>query len=73
MRTSNTDFDVTYQVHVLQQDAYIKIPLLPQHIAIRDVKIGNRQALIVTEGGYHNILIKETGTLNISVSFSPPT
>lgn len=70
MNKSNTNFDVLYEVHVLEKNAYIKIPLLPQHIAIRDVKIGNRQALIVSEGGYHTVLVQETGTLNITASFS---
>ena len=70
MKRQNTAFTGTLTVHVLKKDAYFKIPLLPQNIALEDVRIDGKQALVVTENGYHQVVISETGEHSVVVSFS---
>jgi hypothetical protein len=70
MKRQNTAFTGTLTVHVLKKDVYLKIPLLPQNIALQDVRIDGKQALVVTEGGYHKVVVSETGERSVAVSFS---
>jgi len=70
MFNSNTDFTASFTVHVLKKDTYLKIPVLRQSIAISDIKVNNRPALVVSENGYHNIILSETGEYSVTASFS---
>jgi hypothetical protein len=70
MTISNTAFTGTFQVHVLKKDAYIKIPLLPQTIALEDIKINGKQTLIVSENGFHHIILSKPGEYEVTTLFS---
>ncbi len=70
MKKDNTAFTGTFTVHVLKKDAYLKIPLLPQNIALADMKVAGKPALVVTEGGYHTVILSKTGEYEVTASFS---
>ena len=70
MRRDNTDFTGTFTVHVLKKDAYLKIPLLPQSIALSDIRIDGDPALVVSQSGYHTVVLSEVGEHIVKVSFS---
>jgi hypothetical protein len=70
MDKKNTIFIGNFTVHVLKEDAYLKIPFLPQNIALEDIKVGTKSALVVTENGYHNVVLSKTGEYEVSARFS---
>lgn len=70
MGENNTAFIGTFNVYVLKKGVYLKIPLLPHSIALEDVKVGGKQALVVSEGGYHKIVLSKPGEYVVGASFS---
>ncbi|MFC1565323.1 hypothetical protein ACFL4B_00020 [Candidatus Neomarinimicrobiota bacterium] len=70
MGNAYTHFTGTFNVHVLKKDAYIKIPILPTNIAISEVKVNNGKALVISENGYHNVLLSKEGEYEVKVTFS---
>ncbi len=70
MKANNTDFTGTFHVHVLKKGVYLKVPILSQNIALKNVQINGKDALIVSESGYHNIVLSKTGVFTISAIFS---
>lgn len=70
MQDGNTAFSGTFEVHVLKKDSYLKVPLLPQNIALADVKVDGQQALVVSENGYQNVILSKAGEYTVTASFS---
>ena len=70
MKKENTVFSCDFQIHALQDGAYIKVPFLPQRMALEDVKVDGEPALVLSEGGYHNVLIRKKGSYHITAVFS---
>ena len=70
MNNSNTDFTASFTVHVLKNDTYLKIPVLRQSIAISDIRVSNKPALVVAENGFHNIILSKAGEYQVTASFS---
>jgi hypothetical protein len=70
VQQNNTAFRGVFHVQVLKKGGYLKVPLLPQNLALEDLKIGGRQALVVTEGGYHQVIFSQEGEYEVSASFS---
>ena len=67
MNRDNTSFTAVFSVHVLKEGIYLKIPILPQRIALQDVKVGGKPALVVSENGYHHVVLTKPGE-NVAVS-----
>jgi hypothetical protein len=70
MENNNTAFTGTFTVHVLKKNTYLKIPLLSQNIALEDVQVSGKQALVVSEHSYHNVVLSKSGEYVVTVSFS---
>jgi hypothetical protein len=70
MQKENTLFTGIFTVHVLKKDAYLKIPVLYQNIAISDIKVNGRPALVVAEGGYHKVIIANPGEYTVTAEFA---
>jgi hypothetical protein len=70
MNKNNTTFTGTFTVHVLKKDDYLKIPLLHQSVALEDVRVGGQPALVVSEGGYHNVVLSMPGEYVVQAAFS---
>ena len=70
MKNNNTSFTGTFNVHVLKKDVYLKVPLLPQSIALKEEKVDGKQAQIVSENGYHKVVLSKSGEYVVIASFS---
>ncbi|UCG51456.1 MAG: hypothetical protein JSW58_14915 [Candidatus Latescibacterota bacterium] len=70
MKKNSTVFTAVFNVHVLKNDAYVKVPILPMRVALADMKVGDEQALVVVENGYHNIVLPEAGEYAVTASYS---
>jgi hypothetical protein len=70
MGKDNTAFTGTFTVHVLRKGVYLKIPLLRNSIALEDIHIGGKPALVVSEGGYHKIVLAKPGEYVVQAAFS---
>jgi len=70
MQNDNSVFVGTFTIHVLKKDIYLKVPLLPQSVALEDITVDGKQALVVIENGYHNVVLSQAGEYEVSVSFS---
>lgn len=70
MSQENTDFTATFMVHVLKDDQYLKIPVIPNSTAVEDIKVNGKSALIVSESGYSNVVLQGKGEYKIEAEFS---
>jgi hypothetical protein len=70
MGRNNTAFTGTFTVHVLRKGVYLKIPILRNSIALEDIRVGGEQALVVSEGGYHKIVLSKPGEYLVRAAFS---
>jgi hypothetical protein len=70
MENNDTAFTGTFTVHVLKKNTYLRIPLLSQSIALEDVQVDGKQALVVSENGYHNVVLSKSGEHVVTASFS---
>jgi hypothetical protein len=70
MGRQNTAFTGTLTVHVLKKDTYLKIPVLPQNIALEDIRVNGKPALVVSENGYHQVVLSQPGEYTVTVGFS---
>lgn len=70
MKKNNTSFTGIFNLHVLKKDVYLKVPFLPQSIALKEVKVDGKQAQIVSENGYHKVVLSKSGEYVVVASFS---
>lgn len=70
MNINNTSFIGTFYFTVLKKNAYLKIPLLPQYIALEDIKVNGNPALIISENGYHKVAVSNPGEYVATATFS---
>ena len=70
MKNDNTVFTGTFTLHVLRENNYIKIPILSQSIALEDVQVDGQPALIISENGYHHVVLSKTGEHTVKAFFS---
>ena len=72
MQQESTQFEADFKVHVLKE-GYVRIPVLPVNMAVEDVRVNQNQALVVTLGGYHALLLKKPGVYDVGIRFSVPS
>ncbi len=70
MHQENTDFTATFLVHILKDDQYHKIPIIPSSTAVADIRVNNQPALIVSESGFSNIVLHGKGEFRVDATFS---
>ncbi len=63
-------FKATFVVHVLKKNSYIKVPILPQGMALENVTIDGVQTLVVSDNGYHNVILSGSGEYTVTAAFS---
>ena len=73
MGKNGTAFTARFQVHVLKKNAYLKVPVLYQGIALEDMKVDGRPALVVSENGTHQAVIAKTGEHSVEAVFNVKT
>ena len=72
MGKTSASFTADWLVFVLKKDAFVKVPLLPQEAALEDIRIGQEQALVINENGFHQVLFRRPGEYRVSARFSAP-
>ncbi len=70
MRKNSTAFTAVFNVHVLKEGVYAKVPVLPSSIALSDIRVGDEQALVVCENGYHNVVLPGAGEYTVTARYS---
>lgn len=70
MQKQSTRFKATLTIHVLKNEGYVRVPILPQSLALENVSVNQKQALVVSQGGMHTILLKESGQYHVEAIFS---
>jgi hypothetical protein len=70
MGAGTTDFTGIFTIHILKNEGYLRIPILPQNMALNALTVDNREALVVSESGYHKIVISGTGEHTVKADFS---
>jgi hypothetical protein len=73
MTRTSTRFTARFQVHVLKREGYIKIPLLYQNMALEDIKVDGKPALVISENGFHQTIITKPGEHTAEAVFSLKT
>lgn len=67
---NTVSFKGTFQFHVLKKDGHINIPLVPQSVALDDIRVDGEKALVVMENGYHQAMLSGPGEHEATISFS---
>ncbi len=70
MKENSTNFEAVFVVHVLQRDAYVKVPILPSGTALADIRVGSEPALVIIENGYHNVVLPKPGEYIVTAMYS---
>jgi hypothetical protein len=70
MQENCTDFEAVFVVHILQQGAYVKVPILPSGTALADIQVGSEPALVIVDNGYHNVVLPEPGEYTVTAKYS---
>ena len=70
MQRESTRFNAKFEIHVLSQEGYVRVPLLSQNLALESCRIDGRSGLLVSQNGYHTVLLKNRGTSVIEAEFS---
>ena len=75
MEKDGTSIVATFRVNIFKKERqeYVKIPLFPAHIALREVLFDKEPALIVTENNMHQLITDRVGEHLLTVSFSLKT
>ena len=70
MNKQSTDITAEFNVHVLKKDTYLKVPVLYQNIALSEIQVNGKPALVVGENGYHNVILSAKGEYKVTAFFS---
>lgn len=70
IQDGGSTFKGDFVVHVLKEDTYLKVPVLPLSMALEDVTIDGEQTLVVSDNGYHNVILSAPGEYHVRVTFS---
>ncbi len=70
MSKNSTSFTAIFDIHILKSDKYLKVPLLHQNIALEEISVNNETALVVSENGYHHIMLSKPGRYQATALFS---
>jgi len=72
MDENSTTFNVTFDLEIFKKDRkdYPKIPLMPQGVALRDIKLDGSSTLVMVESGWYVLTTEKLGQHKVTLSFS---
>ena len=75
MGQSSTTFNVTFDLEIFKKvrTNYPKIQLMPQNVALRDIKLDGSAALVLVENGWYVLTTDKIGQHKVTLSFSVQT
>jgi len=65
-----TTITVEFILEVLNEKGYKLIPFLSSRLALHEVLVNDQPALLLSEGGYHQVIIKGAGTYRLKAVLS---
>lgn len=68
----NSRFTALFKIYIFKrkEPAFINIPIIHTNLALKDIRVNNAPAVILTRGSWHNITLKQSGYHEIKVIFS---
>jgi hypothetical protein len=68
----NSNFTAIFKIYVFERKkpVYINIPIIHTNLALKDIRVNKKPALIYTRGTWHNIILKQKGLYQVKVVFS---
>jgi len=75
MGQSSATFNVTFDLEIFKKERtnYPKIQLMPQSVALRDIKLNGVTALVMVENGWYVLTTDKIGQHKVTLSFSVQT
>jgi len=70
MKTGSTAFTATFKLHVLKENAFVRIPIIPTSVPLEDIRVDGKPALVINENGFHTIVLSRDGEYTITATFS---
>lgn len=72
MKGKSTTFDVRFYLEIFQKErnTYPRIRLMPEGIALREIKLDNTEALVMIENGWYVLTTDKIGQHTIDLKFS---
>lgn len=72
MAKDSTTFRARFQIEVADQGRkqYVKIPLLPQSLALQQAAVNGRTAWVMNENGWHVLVLNQPGSYAVDAEFS---
>ena len=70
MKTENTVFEADLVLHVLKDNVFVYVPVLPANLALEKVTVDNKSAVLTERNGYHCVLLQSAGDYSIQLRFS---
>ena len=68
-----TIFRATMKIDVLEEKGWVRAPLLPSSVALRQARINGKDAPIALYNGWYNLVTKGKGPLTIELEFAVTT
>ena len=69
----STLFHARFRVDVLKEKGWTTVPLLPTTVALRQARVGNKDAPIYLEGGWYRYITDDSGPVVIDIEFAVTT
>ena len=63
-------FTAKMRVEVLQQKGWVTVPLLPATVAVRSARVGGKEAPLVLQHGYYQLVTDQKGAVDVSITFA---
>jgi hypothetical protein len=75
MGQNSTTFNVTYNLEIFEKDRkdYPRVQLMPESVALREIELDGRPALVMIENGWYVLVTDEIGRHKVTLSFSVKT
>lgn len=68
-----TVFTASLRVDVLKDKGWVAVPLLPTTVALRQAKLGGRDAAVTIDGAWYKLITDKKGPLNLELEFAVST
>ena len=63
-------FDASFRIEVLDDEGWVKVPLLPATVALESATLGGAEAPMVLEGGYYYLITNKRGAFDVKTRFA---
>ena len=69
LESGSAGFEFTLNFTVLEDEEWLEIPVLPSELAVEDIALDKKPALVRTEGGWHRVMLLSPGEHKLTGRF----